>query len=85
MFERLVELAGRLERLCGEFLRAYVDLGDVANNEELRQSLERLEMANTGIVNWIRKARGLKHDSRVYTHRDVANVLKDMDATRENL
>lgn len=84
-FERLVSLTGRLERLCGEYLRAYIDIGDVANNDELRQNLERLEQANTGIVEWIRKARGLKLDSRVYTHKDITNVLKDRDATKENL
>lgn len=84
-FERLVKLTGRLERLCGEYLRTYVALGDVANNEELRQHLERLEMANSGLVDWIRKARGLKHDSIVLTHKDVMNVLEGRDATRENL
>jgi hypothetical protein len=84
-FERLVKLTGRLERLCGEFLQTYIALGDVANNEELRQHLEGLEMANSGLVDWIRKARGLKHDSIVLTHKDVMNVLKDRDATRENL
>jgi hypothetical protein len=84
-FERLVKLTGRLERLCGEYLQAYIDIGDVANNEELKQSLERLELANAGIVEWIRKARGLKLDSRVYTHKDVTNVLKDRDATKKNL
>ena len=41
-------------------------------------------MANSGLVDWIRKARGLKHDSIVLTHKDVMNVLKDRDATREN-
>ena len=44
-----------------------------------------LESTNTGIVTWIRKARGLKHDSMVYTHKDITNILKDKDATRENL
>jgi hypothetical protein len=68
-FERLVKLTRRLERLCGEYLHTYVALGDVANNEELRQHLERLEMANSGLVDWIRKARGLKHDSIVLTHK----------------
>ena len=66
-------------------MQAYIDIGDVANNEELGKSLERLEQANTGIVEWIRKARGLKHDSILYTHKDVTNVLRDRDATRENL
>ena len=60
-------------------------LGDLSNNEELRQHLERLEMANSVLVDWIRKARGLRHDSIVLTHKDVMNVLKDRDATRENL
>ena len=84
-FQRLVKLTSRLERICGEYLQTYVALGDVANNEELRRHLERLEMANSGLVDWIRKARGLKHDSIVLTHKDVMNVLKDRDATRDSL
>ena len=59
--------------------------GGVSNNEELRQLLEWLVMAISGLVDWIRMARGLRHDSIVLTHKDVMNVLKYKDSTRENL